>query len=126
MDPTLRHKVDQMKAALKNGSLVVSGRNSGKTLALLELFYELPLMIVVLHNESARKRFLDMYQERYGELPANKKGRVLNGSSNKVQDDLKYRNNWLYNVYIDEREMNPYKGPYWSAISTFDKPLVIL
>jgi hypothetical protein len=117
-------KKDAIKALLKQGNLVVSGRGTGKTQAMIELLHEDEKSVIIVLNETSRKNFLESYHRRYGDLPD--KDRVLVGTRELAGRYPELLDYYRYNVYVDEYYVNDYTGSFYAAATSFPVPVVVL
>lgn len=117
---------EAIKALLKQGKIVVSGRGTGKTAALVELLHEDPRSIVVAPNQAGFNRLLDMYLDKYGAGSTTAlKGRILRGT--KETDNMAgLIDPRRFDIYVDEYHINAYTGPYYAAVTSFPIPVVVL
>jgi hypothetical protein len=119
-----KEKIKEMKLALRAGSVVVTPRASGKTEALVEIYHEDNDAAIVLPTEAGYRRFVDLYDKKYGKAP-DRRYLMLGG--------LKYEGDWYTEVelkgkkiYVDELYVNPYCGSFHSAITSYPQPVIVL
>lgn len=117
---------DAIKSLLKQGKLVVSGRCTGKTEALVDLLREDPRAIVITPSEAGYRRLIDMYQEKYGDSESLKNRKVFRGSSQSTASMAGIIDPRSHDIYVDEFYINPYTGPFYAAVTSFPIPVVVL
>jgi hypothetical protein len=116
---------EAIKALLKQGKLVVSGRGTGKTAALVELLHENPRTIVIVPNSAGLVRLLDMYFDKYGESSHLSNRRVFVGTQ-QTDNMAVLIDPRRFDIYVDEFNVNAYTGAFYAAVTSFDIPVVVL
>lgn len=110
---------EAIKALLKQGKFVVSGRATGKTSALAEILFEDAYSVVVVPTFAGYNRLLDIYAEKYGTPPKDYRRRVFIGTT---EAELKMKGFVVpskHNIYVDEYHVNLYNGPFYAAVTSF-------
>lgn len=105
-------KSQEIKKALRQGGLVISERGTGKTKALVEILLEEPDAVIIAHNSYGKRRIKDFLTEcGYG---PNINKRVFDGAKSEKELLGMHKD-----FYIDEYFLNPYKGPFKGATTSF-------
>ena len=109
----------KIKKALLQGGLVVSGRNTGKTKALAEILSEIPEAVVVVGQEAQASRLKMFLREIYHFSNSRANLKVINSCSKRALF-IGYPANFASEyVYVDEFYLNPYKGLFKAAVTSF-------
>lgn len=116
---------DAIKSLLKQGKFVVSGRGTGKTMALAEILYEDKKSVVVVHNQSSYLALIGHYTRNY-KKPIVKGTRIFVGTPDTEQRMLGIVDHLKQNIYVDEYLINHYTGPFYAAVTSFPLPVVVL
>lgn len=109
----IKDQSQEIKEALKAGGLVICGRGSGKTKALVEIVAEDPFAVVVVGQHAQRARIIAMLMGKgYSKYQAENKTVY---SVDAGMDERRFRDKA---VYLDEYFMNGYRGPFFAAVSS--------
>ena len=112
----------EIKKALLQGGLVVADRGSGKTKALIEILLEDDDSIVIVGNQAQSEIIADALLEK-GMPYVDIKKRVISAL---------YAEKFLIgqrsnkNVYVDEWSINPYRGYFKGAVTSFGFPVKVI
>lgn len=107
-------KYKQIKNEILAGGLIIAGRNSGKTMAMVEVLIDNPKAILLVHNYNALNRVKQLLAECGG------KGfmaidRVMLGGTKDLTGIVEPDGS---NVYVDEWHLNAYRGPFKAAVTS--------
>jgi hypothetical protein len=115
--------IQHMKEALRAGTIVVSPRCSGKTEALVEIYHEDRDAAVIFAVEAQYRRFVDLYEKKYGKQP-DKRFLMLGGFKSKEPEDVARMA--TKKLYIDELYISRFVGPFHAAVTSFPMPVVVM
>ncbi len=120
----MSNRIQRMKEALRAGMVVVSPRATGKTEALVEIYHEDRDAAVVLPTEAGYRRFIELYEKKYGKMP-DRRFLMLSGLK---YDSKEYEMTELAHkkVYVDELYISKYVGPFHAAVTSFPQPVVVM
>jgi hypothetical protein len=111
-------KSKQIKKALLKGGLVVAARASGKTKALAEILAEDNDAVVIVGQQVQAIRLRNWLMVAYAFTKDELKGRILvspyDVEKHRLSIDFLEKH-----AYVDEYHLNPYKGPFKAAVTSF-------
>lgn len=114
----------KIKKALLKGGLVVASRGTGKTRALAEILAENRRAIVIVGQQVQFSNLRRYLKENYDFTDAEVSSRVLFGFD--IERKLKGKIKNYEDVYADEYVHNPYKGPFYAAVTSFPFPVRVV
>lgn len=120
---TFLERIKKMKETLRSGAVVVCARGTGKTTALVEIYHEDKDAAVILANEEGYRRFINLYEEKYGKSP-DRKYLMIGGF--KYEGDRYSVAMASRKVYIDELYVSKFTGNFHGAVTSYPQPVVVI
>jgi hypothetical protein len=117
-----KNRKDEIKKALLQGGLIVSGRCSGKTWALAEILIEDSDAVVIV-CQAAQMDTLKTFLHKAGLSEERIKNQVIPSYTTNRYLQASIANK---NVYVDEWSLNPYKGHFKAAVTSFHFPVKVI
>lgn len=100
--------------ALHQGGLVISERNTGKTRAIAMMLVENPNAVAIVGLEQ-QGTMMVRHLVNLGMNETEAKRRVFHAQSHHVKNGFLDKKD----VYVDEMNRSPYKGPFKGAVTSF-------
>lgn len=109
----------KIKKALLKGGLVVAGRGVGKTRALAEILSEDRSYVVIVGTQVQFSNLRKYLKENHDFTDGEVISRVFNAHSAEFRLLGTAFGFPFKKVYLDEYVNNPYRGPFYAAVTSF-------
>lgn len=119
-----KNRKEEIKEALRQGGLIVSGRNSGKTIALVELLLEDKRSMVLVSSLKNSKHIHSMLMENgLTKDEADRKIVTIQNVEMRAGYSTSFPSKYLY---IDNWLGTDYRGPFKAAVTSFPFKIKVL